>query len=150
MSRIMPLSFIRTPLKLVYYWLSLVRSTMGLVNIGHIREIHHSEFIDPEAVPILRLKITHRVRHPLLGNRAPLIVPIPGWKTKMHKRYTSENQGFLKTPEQAVLKSSSEARMSQTFSLQTCSTLRPTIQNKSQPLPSDTILPCAQLNSSSH
>jgi len=88
---------------------------MGLANTGRIDsawEIHPSEFLNPEAVPTPGLMIAHRMRHPSLGNQTPLPGPIPGWKTKTHKRYISKDRSLLKTLEQAVLRSNSEARMS--------------------------------------
>lgn len=102
-------------LKQVYYSVLPIHSTMGLANIGHINsvwEIHPSKFFNAKAVPNLRLKTIHRMRHPSLGNQTPLPGPIPGWKTKTHKRYISKDRSLLKTLEQAVLKSNSEARMS--------------------------------------
>ena len=58
------------------------------------------------------MNMIHRTRHPSLGNQTPLPGPIPGWKTKTHKRYISKDRSLLKTLEQAVLKSNSDARMS--------------------------------------
>ena len=59
--------------------------------------------------------MVYRMRHPSLGNQTPLPGPIPGWKTKTHKRYISKDRGLLKTLEQAALKSNPEARMSKNF-----------------------------------
>ena len=91
---------------------------MGLVNIGRISSawvIHPSKSVAAKAVPILRLNSVCRTRHPLLGNQTPLSGPVPGWKTKTHKRYISKDRNLLKSLEQAVLKSNPEARMSKTF-----------------------------------
>lgn len=51
-----------------------------------------------------------QLRHPSLGNRTPLPGPVPGWKTKTHKRYISKDRSLLKTLEQALLKPNSEAQ----------------------------------------
>lgn len=59
-----------------------------------------------------RLTIACRMRHPSLGNHTPLPGPLPGWKTKTHRRYISKDRSLLKVLEQAVLKSDSEARTS--------------------------------------
>jgi len=56
------------------------------------------------------LTVGDRLRHPSLGNRTPLPGPVPGWKTKTHKRYISKDRSLLKTLEQALLTSDSEAQ----------------------------------------
>ena len=58
------------------------------------------------------LTIAYRLRHPSLGNQTPLPGPVPGWRTKTHKRYISKDRSLLKTLEQALLKPDSEARTS--------------------------------------
>lgn len=69
------------------------------------------------------------MRHPSLGNQTPLLGPMPGWKTKTHRRYTSKDRRLLKTLEQAVFKPNSEARTLR-FAVKICFILRPCVEKE--------------------
>ena len=105
-------------------------------------------FSNRRGVTTSRLTTAYRTRHPSLGNQSPLPGPLPGWKTRTHKRYISKDRSLLKVLEQAVLKSDAEARRSRSPSLKLFSIER-IAQKKSQHSPSDVTLHRAPPNSSS-